>query len=130
MFDIQYFTTLFLKKMNCSLSLIDFRTFKKGFMGKCLFKELICNKSLELVNKNAKRLGVNNNRLRPEIVELRYTLNILGIEADIDYAEKNRIAIDYIIKSRLSKISKHEESIKKRFTDKFKKGIRSLWDIT
>jgi hypothetical protein len=118
-FDIKKFSELFKKNVNKNLTVIQFKDFTNDFVGKVILQHYLGKKSLEIVRKASKEIGVQRKRPKPEKVEFRYIANFLGRKADKIFYENNKNLVDALVSERLNRNKALIINIKNTFKARF-----------
>tara|TARA_B110000008_G_scaffold174686_1_gene174322 strand:+ start:427 stop:1260 length:834 start_codon:yes stop_codon:yes gene_type:complete len=118
-FDSKKFASIFRKNVNLNLKVLSFEDFISDFVGKTVLKTYINSKSLEVVNDEAERIGIENIGYPKETVEFLYLSNFLGIDAETEFYENNKNLIDSLVSHRLKRNEVLIKEIQIKFKEQF-----------
>ena len=118
-FDIKKFSGFFKESVNQNLKVVDFDNFIDDFVGKALFIDLVNNKSLNLLRKEARNVGIQRKRVSKEKIEFRYLANFLGMKSNKDFHENNKNLVDSLVNHRLNRNKTLLSEIEVKFKEYF-----------
>ena len=118
-FDIKKFSGFFKESVNQNLKVVDFDNFIDDFVGKALFIDLVDNKSLSLLRKEASNVGIQRKRVSKEKIEFRYLANFLGMKSNKDFHENNKNLVDSLVNHRLNRNKTLLSEIEVKFKEYF-----------
>jgi len=105
--------------VNQNLKVVDFDNFIDDFVGKALFIDLVDNKSLSLLRKEASNVGIQRKRVSKEKIEFRYLANFLGMKSNKDFHENNKNLVDSLVNHRLNRNKTLLSEIEVKFKEYF-----------
>ena len=118
-FDIKKFSSFFKEGVKQNLKVVNFDNFIDDFVGKALFIDLVNNKSLNLLRKEARNLGIQRKRVSKEKIEFRYLANFLGMKSNKDFHENNKNLVDSLVNHRLNRNKTLLSEIEVKFKEYF-----------
>ena len=118
-FDIKKFSSFFKEGVNQNLKVVNFDSFIDDFVGKVIFVDLVNDKSLNILRKEANNIGIQRKRPSKEKIEFRYLANFLGMKSNKDFHENNKNLVDSLVNHRLNRNKTLLSEIEVKFKEYF-----------
>ena len=118
-FDIKKFSSFFKEGVNQNLKVVNFDSFIDDFVGKVIFVDLVNDKSLNILRKEANNIGIQRKRVSKEKIEFRYLANFLGMKSNKDFHENNKNLVDSLVNHRLNRNKTLLSEIEVKFKEYF-----------
>ena len=118
-FDIKKFSGFFKEGVNQNLKVVDFENFIDDFVGKVFFIDLVNDKSLNMLRKEAINVGIQRKRVSKEKIEFRYLANFLGMKSNKEFHENNKNLVDSLVNHRLNRNKNLLPEIQLKFKEYF-----------
>ena len=118
-FDIKKFSGFFKESVNQNLKVVDFDNFIDDFVGKVFFIDLVNDKSLNMLRKEAINVGIQRKRVSKEKIEFRYLANFLGMKSNKEFHENNKNLVDSLVNHRLNRNKNLLPEIQLKFKEYF-----------
>ena len=100
-------------------SKVNFDSFIDDFVGKVIFVDLVNDKSLNILRKEANNIGIQRKRPSKEKIEFRYLANFLGMKSNKDFHENNKNLVDSLVNHRLNRNKTLLSEIEVKFKEYF-----------
>jgi len=118
-FDIKKFSSFFKEGVNQNLKVVNFDSFIDDFVGKVIFVDLVNDKSLNILRKEANNIGIQRKRPSKEKIEFRYLANFLGMKSNKEFHENNKNLVDSLVNHRLNRNKTLLSEIEVKFKEYF-----------